>query len=378
MASADPTTPVTTRPASRLYWLVSIVAVSLCVVVAIVNGDNTWLLLAGFLGLTLGRYIAIFVHEMGHVAAGRRAGLIFQEVHVGPFAYCGFRGYREIYLNGRRSGGLAQMMLPNTENPEERIRRFFRGGPVASAWLAGVLAAAAAAAWVADNNLLAYLLVEVCFGSLFSLISGWLPFATQGAMSDALVLHELEEKEKTRDSIVASYLLGLEYCSGLRPRDWNPELVERLLVSATGAAELARAQLIAFYFHSDLGDSEKSMSCTSEAERILSAEDTQMGVISHTFWLIKAFDVATKDSNYAYAKHLRAKAAPSAKQLDYEILVLDAAIEAGEGKPENTEALLHRATKVLERRQRRTGCSIEPGLETIQRLKVQAGLAKPA
>jgi hypothetical protein len=201
-------------------------------------------------------YIAILVHELGHLAAGLMVGMNPGGICVGGVMFAK-SGQRWIFRFERRylSGGFA-IPLP----PERAFRRaphawMIAGGPLASILLTSVCGLAirafgnGASDWIGTLFWSAALTTASCV----------IPYSVSGQMSDAARLWQLLTNPGRTRRWMALVALQAEEMKGVRPRDWNAEVVDLALESADSEPQYAAVQLLAGYRRMDQGDQDAAL-----------------------------------------------------------------------------------------------------------------------
>jgi hypothetical protein len=186
-------------------------------------------------------YVAvILVHELGHLAASRAAGLRFREFLAGPLlvrreaAGLSFRFLpRRILL-----GGQVQAVPEASTALRRRFLALSAGGPIATALVFAGAAALPDRRWMA----------ALCLANLLVAAGSWLPYYVGGACTDAKAILLL-----SRGGPEGELLLGLLYVialdtQGVRPKDWPAPAIASFenagnspLAATASVLELARA-----------------------------------------------------------------------------------------------------------------------------------------
>ncbi|MEY3457444.1 MAG: hypothetical protein RL215_601 [Planctomycetota bacterium] len=171
--------------------------------------------------------IVLGTHEIGHVLSGLSQGMRFLLLIVGPFGWhASASGIRfEWNTNPALMGGLAAM-LPTQEGVSLRrqLLVLIAGGPAASLLLAVV---AIAVASVSDPRFAAYsiFIAATSFGIFLVTL---IPVRAGGFMSDGLQFIDVLKGGSA--SIERSTLMQIfaQSLDGVRPRDWESSVIERL------------------------------------------------------------------------------------------------------------------------------------------------------
>jgi hypothetical protein len=196
-------------------------------------------------------YVAIAIHELGHLVAGSLAGMPPGGVVVGGF--CFFKsGDHWTFRFDRRYilGGVAK---PLPASGEVRINRFawmIAGGPIASL----VLALACAWASLALGDSVWYWIDGLLSASLLILFFSLVPFSGGINKSDGARLWFLLRREEQSRPWIALLGLQTEDANGVVPRNWDSQLVTGALMTKPNQGEYAYAQLLALYRFADLED----------------------------------------------------------------------------------------------------------------------------
>jgi hypothetical protein len=188
----------------------------------------------------------IAVHELGHLLAGMSRGMPPLLYLVGPLRVT-FGAEPEVAYNRSLAtwGGLAACQpIPEDDFPE-RLRFMVAGGPLASlglALLGAILAfALQAAGWDLARNLAGITAAT----SLMIFLVTVLPFQSGGFQSDGAQWLALGRRDRETELRCLLASLTGQSMSGTRPRDLDPDLLERVIQGSrrpelrTAAASLA-------------------------------------------------------------------------------------------------------------------------------------------
>lgn len=205
-------------------------------------------------GIVIGTaLLALGIHELGHVAAGKLVGLQFYMMRVGPFSWVKrAKGIRfSIEKSGQLTGGFAAMGPTDSRNLLNRHRLFISGGPLASlAFLALVIfvipwpeAHSAKAARGNEEALarLAVILLELsahAYAVLYA-VSSVIPLRYRGFYNDAAQLLLPIFDKKQAEYRVLAWKWSAEFSSGKRCADWDREALRELKSRATSPFEKA-------------------------------------------------------------------------------------------------------------------------------------------
>lgn len=200
--------------------------------------------------------LVLAVHETGHLIGGISRGMRFLLLIVGPMQWTRspggirFKWHRNFGL----MGGLAAA-TPDDQLPlEPQLQRLIVGGPLASLLLA---AAAIGAGMFLDGRPAAYAVI-VGFMSAAIFIVTATPLHTGGFMSDGMQLLELRRGgTAVSDRQLLLRLMGLSY-AGVRPRDWDPALIEQALgLGAEVPMRRIAGRIFGLYHAMDRGEQQR-------------------------------------------------------------------------------------------------------------------------
>jgi hypothetical protein len=270
----------------RVGWLLPgyvAAAVMIGFVVVAAAGSARGLLILGLVFATLvvaglfavgALFLAVLVHEMGHIAAGLAVGFDFHSLSVGPFEV---RRDRDRLRFGRAQrlrgvGGFVRMMPEGKANLERRLAYFIGGGPIASLiWAAAMYGVFRYTSHIGLQRGLGPFAVQTLGLCVFvmsvSLLPGTLvPFTSRsGNPTDMKFLLRLMKPSEVRGRLVAHFLLAREILGHVRARDWSPDLLESALRPADGTDEHVRVLLLLYYHHLDRGERAEALRWLAEA-----------------------------------------------------------------------------------------------------------------
>lgn len=210
-------------------------------------------LMLGMLALTF--WLAVALHELGHVAGGVLARFHFLLYTAGPLRIerDGFEAPLRLGLNREINvlGGMAVLVPTEYHALRQRLAVLIAGGPLANLLVAGL-------AWL-GFGLAGPALLKLALGTL-AVLSGFLflvasvPSRAGGLVSDgARLLRLLRHDAESRREAAMFPLLGM-MMAGAPPRSWPAELVGAALQPTNGSFEECQAALLAFYHALDAGD----------------------------------------------------------------------------------------------------------------------------
>jgi hypothetical protein len=203
-----------------------------------------------------GIWLALAVHEAGHLAGGISQGFRFVFLAAGPVWI--ERGERRLALRFNRTlhtwGGMAAAMPQDDRDLRNRFSVMVAAGPVASLLLALV----AWAAWaVLPFGLARFLAGVTAIASAGFFVATAQPFGAGGGFaSDGGRLLRLWRKGPVGEREVAILALTAAAVGGVRAGEWAPVLVDTALVPEDGSAMELAARVYAAQRASDLGDAD--------------------------------------------------------------------------------------------------------------------------
>lgn len=213
---------------------------------------SAWVLIPA---IALSFFFVLSFHEAGHILGGKLVGFRFLLFVVGPVKLYAAEGGVRFGINRSlaMAGGLGGAAPTDSRNLRRRMMLYVAGGPVASLVLAAL---SFGVALVASPS------VGLVFGitSLTSLFVGvvtLVPSKFGGFVSDGSRLLMLLRGGPEAERWAALSALGGASMAGVRPRDFDGELVERSLSPSDGSLDEAGARSTAHYRALDLGDPEK-------------------------------------------------------------------------------------------------------------------------
>ena len=205
-------------------------------------------------------------HEVGHLLGGFSRGMRFLLLIVGPFQWtrspAGIR-FKWVFNLGTM-GGIAAATPDPSAPLAPQLKRLIIGGPLASLVLAVV---GLALALGFEGRAGAYGVIIGAMSLLIFLVTAT-PLRAGGFMSDGMQYLELRRGgAAVTERQVLLRLMGVSY-AGVRPRDWEPQLVKDAL--AMQEAEPLRrvaGRIFALYHAMDRGDGGRACTSTPTGSR---------------------------------------------------------------------------------------------------------------
>jgi len=203
-------------------------------------------------------YLVLLTHELGHLLFGKLAGMRPFLLITGPLKMVATQKGWQVSLNTNiaLAGGLAACMPVRTETMRRDLLWLVAGGPLTS--LLGSLLGFLLYALVPDGSSWNF------FGLLFGVTAGAIflvtlvPAKTSGFMTDGAQILSLLRGGIEAEQRALILILQAESLNGIRPRDYSPEILQRMLSTRCNPAMDASVDLLAYYHHLDRGDVEQA------------------------------------------------------------------------------------------------------------------------
>jgi len=199
-------------------------------------------------------YLVLLTHELGHLLFGKLAGMRPFLLITGPLKLVATQKGWQVSLNTNLSlaGGLAACMPVRTDTLRRDLLWLAAGGPITS--LLGSLLGFLLYLFVPDGSGWGF------FGLLFGFTAGAIfivtlvPAKTSGYMTDGAQILSLLRGGIEVEQRALILILQAESLNGVRPRDYSPEILQRLLSIRSNPMIDSTVNLLAYYHHLDRGD----------------------------------------------------------------------------------------------------------------------------
>ena len=294
------------------------------VVVGLIAGPITWVFLASVSPLLWvpSVYIAITVHELGHLIAGELVGMPPDGMMIGGFTIrkSGDRWTFRLHWEGL-FGGFAVPLPVKGEFRIDRYAWMVAGGPLASLLSTVVLGMVyAGGEWSAC----------LLFWSGFVTAISLLPLSVGANRTDGARLWLLLTQPERSQAWMAALMVQAQDAHGVRPRDWDADLVRQMLAGAPTDNEQPWRQLLASLRCSDEGNDEGSL---PHLEKALASSAHCGKALRQALFLSAASTCATVQGDAARARTWRERALRPRKPESTSST--DAAIAMSEGRYED-------------------------------------------
>ena len=167
-------------------------------------------------------------HELGHVLAGRIAGMVLWTLRVGPFHWKKRNGkWAFLFRPNNWFGGSAGMVAPQLTRLNERTAVMILGGPIASLLLG---AGSCFAVFGVIGTSWEFLWTPLAILSIISLVSfliNMIPQMPGSNYSDGARFYQLMKKGPWEQVNLAMGMVASALITKLRPRDFDIHLIER-------------------------------------------------------------------------------------------------------------------------------------------------------
>lgn len=199
-------------------------------------------------------FLVLLSHELGHLLAGKLAGMRPFLLIIGPLKVFATQNGLQIGLNRNLSlaGGLAACLPQTTDHLKRQLLIMATGGPLAS--LLGGLLGIGLFLLLPSGFLLKYfgLVFGVMAMAIFIVTS--IPGKTSGFQTDGGQILSLLRGGADVEQRALLVILQAESLKGTRPRDWPDDILRRLLEMHATPMLDAAAQLMNYYHALDSGN----------------------------------------------------------------------------------------------------------------------------
>lgn len=273
-------------PEPPQYWLARLIGVVLglgVVAITILADQNElpdwhWPAFNGLL-LIPALYVAVALHELGHLVAGTLVGLDTGGISVGGFMLMK-SGKNWVFRFDRRRwiGGFFKPLAGTGGLHRSRYSWMVAGGPLASI----VLCLLCALIFAQYGNGLWDWIGSLYWTALFILVISAIPFSGGLNKSDGARLWQFIWYPERARSWMALVALQTEEAKGLLPRQWNAQLFDRILTVDASAGEYLYCQLMAFCRRLDQGSEADAL---EHLENALASSARAGKVMRHALFL---------------------------------------------------------------------------------------------
>jgi hypothetical protein len=203
-------------------------------------------------------YLVLLTHELGHLLAGKLAGMRPFLFITGPLKLTATKNSWSVGLNTSLAlaGGLAACMPGKSDNLKNSLLIMVAGGPLAS--LLGSLLGLGLYFSLPATSLWSFFFFLFAITAAGIFFATMLPAKTSGFMTDGAQILSLLRDGADAEQRALLVVLQAESMSGVRPREYSHDLIERLLSTHGNPMIEASAQLIAYLRHLDRNEIEQA------------------------------------------------------------------------------------------------------------------------
>lgn len=200
-------------------------------------------------------YIGIAIHEIGHLLAGKLAGMEPGGINVGGFQLLK-SGARWVFRFDitQSVAGFAKPLPPKGDFRRDHFAWMVAGGPIASAALTALCTLVffkfGSGTWDWISTLF--------WGSTIG-ISSLIPYSAGGVRSDGALLWQLLTHPERSRRWIALLALQTEEANGVLPRNWDSELMAELVKADSSDAHYSTIQMLAAYRAVDQHDRDSAL-----------------------------------------------------------------------------------------------------------------------
>jgi hypothetical protein len=238
-------------PEAKKNLLWRLIALSVGALLGVVLGTFSIFPTLNVLLLLPALYVAIAVHELGHLLAGRIVGMKPGGLVIGGFSIVKSGRHHSVRFDvrGIAGGGMAMFLTTKNSFTPKQFAWMVAGGPLASFAL------------MAACGVISLLLSD--YGGGWTNILFWMALLTLSSLipasvgvnkSDGARLWELLRHSDRAQCWIALIAMNSEERRGVRPRDWDLELVEAVLATEPVAKQYPYTELLMFYRQLDQGN----------------------------------------------------------------------------------------------------------------------------
>jgi hypothetical protein len=292
-------------------------------------------------------YFAIAIHELGHLIVGKLVGMAPGGLAIGGFVMVKSGDHWNVRFDYRRifGGGMAKPLPVNGEFRIGRYAWMVAGGPVASLLLTAAFGIAYALRGDGGEWIGCFLLV-----SGFVTVISLLPFSAGVNRTDGARLWLLLTQPERSRAWMAVVMVQAEDARGVRPREWDGDLVARMLAGSPSDPEQPWRQLLAFYRCMDQGDDETAL---EHLEKALAASG-HCGIVVRQALFLTAAEVCAEPWGDAARARVWRERAVKLRKPEFTCCT-DAAIATCEGRYEEALREIAKARAYLAKRRLASG-----------------------
>ncbi|WP_420643753.1 site-2 protease family protein [Candidatus Leptofilum sp.] len=361
-----PDANVSKKPRSRIQTVLSFLfffTLSLIVGYGIGSLIDSEIKLSGLelgllvIGSIIGFLFVILLHELGHLLGGKLVGFRFVLLIVGPLKVTRSASGPQFGLNRSLAlaGGIAASFPTSNHNLRAGFLSMIAGGPITSLVCGLLFLLPGLILQPMDNEItVGYLLLQILgIASLTISLGTLIPSETGGLKSDGSRLLELWRNDPAAMNTNLITLLSANSMAGIRPRDWDDDLINQLLTSNSEPNNLTPT--IASFLYAHALDKNDLTTARKQLQRLLDSNHLQPAVAQTAVWHNAAFFEAWVRQDLAQAEQFMAQAGKDGFSEPQTRLLAQTAVALLRQEFDKTKSLLDEAEKALEK-------TMDPGI----------------
>jgi hypothetical protein len=295
---------------------------------------------------TIASFLALFLHELGHVLAGKLVGFPWQSMTVG-FLQIRPEKRRIRFSRSKMTSfsGFALCRIVGERRLRERVFVFTAGGPVATLLTIGLAFAMyrhaneAKLEWPVVASQFYWFFSFMLLMSGFSTLLGSIYiFGKKGADADFAILWRLARGGAKGSRHVAMALIASQSNAGVLPRDWDVALLEAAMAPKDLTPSRIQALVLCAIAEMDKGNLARAKELIDEAAVLEPKLHEIYARLKRTVRMEQAFLCAVLDDPKRSRELLRA-ACESLEDTEVYRLRTEAAIAYAEGQIEDGDRL---------------------------------------
>ncbi len=235
-------------------------------------GAMDWALLLAWTPVAF--FLAIAIHELGHLAGALASGFRFRVLTIGPWSIIkagDTPGKKWQHRFSRSVMGIISGQQISSPPPsgasDHQFIVYLLGGGVANLLVAALLFWLVRAADL-PGLVIALLSIFLALNLIFGVVN-LLPISTAaGVRTDGFQIRKLLQGGDEAIRFRALFAVVAEIYAGVRPREWSPAMIEQLQLGRQNALEQMVAYMIQLQAAMDRGDAESATAAATVIEAL--------------------------------------------------------------------------------------------------------------
>lgn len=319
------------------------------------------------IGGIFGFFVVILLHELGHLLGGKLARFRFVLLIVGPLKVTTSVNGLQFGLNRSLAlaGGIAASFPTSKQSLRNGFLAMVAGGPIASLVSGGLFLLLYNFLRPANGNLgVGHLLLQILsLTSLTIALATLWPSETGGFKSDGRRLLELWRNDPAAMNTNLIALLSANSMAGIRPRDWDDDLINQLLASNSETNNLT--PIIASFLYAHALDKNDLTTAREQLQRLLDSNHLQATVAQTAVWHNATFFEAWFRQDLAQAEQFMARAGKDSLSEPQTRLLAETAVALLHQEFNKAKNLLDETEAALEK-------TVDPGMAHLIRDQIAA------